>query len=45
MTVRLRLLIPYKSQQRPTAQFVISSSLHYQFTMVNYYHSKQVTAT
>ena len=40
MTARLSLFIPSKSAPKIRVLFVISSSLHYQFTMVNYYHSK-----
>ena len=45
MTARLPLWIPDKSPPPEGVRFVISTSLHYQFIMVNYYHSKQQTTT
>ena len=45
MTARLPLFIPTKSPAARSAHFVVFTSLHYQFIMVNYYHNKSIAQT
>ena len=45
MTARLPLFIPTKSPTARSAHFVVFTSLHYQFIMVNYYHNKSIART
>ena len=45
MTARLPLFIPTKSPAARSAHFVVFTSLHYQFIMVNYYHNKSIART